>query len=105
MRMENGVVTDFAEKPQVSVGYINGGFFVLDIRRIWKYLGADPQTTLEREPLQQLAADGQLMAYEHTDFFQPMDTAREYRRYRTSNASPSRCWATRSSRSSSLRRA
>jgi glucose-1-phosphate cytidylyltransferase len=73
------LVTQFNEKPQVSVGFINGGFFVLDGRRIWDYLGTDPSATFEREPLQRLAADGQLVAYEHADFFQPMDTAREYR--------------------------
>jgi glucose-1-phosphate cytidylyltransferase len=78
LQMQGNVVREFNEKPQVSTGFINGGFFVFDAKRIWDYLGNHPNTTLEREPLQKLAMDGELMAYEHTEFFQPMDTAREY---------------------------
>lgn len=78
MRIEGGVVREFQEKPQVSEGFINGGFFVFDARRIWDYLGEGPGVFLEREPMQRLAADGQLVAYSHTGFWQPMDTAREY---------------------------
>jgi glucose-1-phosphate cytidylyltransferase len=78
LRMEGNTVREFNEKPQVSTGFINGGFFVFDAKRIWDYLGNHPTTTLEREPLQKLSSDGQLMAFEHTEYFQPMDTAREY---------------------------
>jgi glucose-1-phosphate cytidylyltransferase len=78
MRIEDGAVTEFNEKPQATEGFINGGFFVLDAKRVWDYLGTDPQTILEREPLRRLAADQELVAFPHTGFWQPMDTAREY---------------------------
>ncbi len=78
MRIEDGRVSEFNEKPQATEGFINGGFFVLDARRIWPYLGSDPGLILEREPLRRLAREGQLAAYPHTGFWQPMDTAREY---------------------------
>ncbi len=78
MRIEDGRVVEFNEKPQATEGFINGGFFVLDGRRIWSYLGTDRHTLLEREPMRRLAEEGQLVAYPHTGFWQPMDTAREY---------------------------
>jgi glucose-1-phosphate cytidylyltransferase len=78
MRMTADVVSEFNEKPQVAEGFINGGFFVFDAARIWAYLGTDPMTLLEREPLQRLTADGELVAFRHTGFWQPMDTLREY---------------------------
>jgi glucose-1-phosphate cytidylyltransferase len=78
MQMENDLVREFNEKPQASEGFINGGFFVFDARRIWNYIGTDPQTPLEREPLQKLARDGELVAYRHAGFWQPMDTLREF---------------------------
>jgi glucose-1-phosphate cytidylyltransferase len=78
MRIEDGAVTEFNEKPQATEGFINGGFFVLDAKRIWDYVGTDPKTIFEREPLRRLAADRQLVAFPHTGFWQPMDTAREY---------------------------
>jgi glucose-1-phosphate cytidylyltransferase len=71
-------VVHFNEKPQASGGFINGGFFVCDAKRIWSYLADGASTILEREPMQQLAADGELVAYRHTGFWQPMDTLREY---------------------------
>ncbi len=72
-------VESFTEKPQVSEGTVNGGFFVFDGARIWDYLPDDPGLILERAPLQQLAAHGELGAFEHAGFWQPMDTPREYR--------------------------
>jgi glucose-1-phosphate cytidylyltransferase len=78
MVIDGGCVTEFNEKPQTSEGFINGGFFVLDGRRVWSYLGEKPSTILEREPLRRLAADAELVAFPHTGFWQPMDTAREY---------------------------
>ena len=68
-------VAEFTEKPQTGEGWINGGFFVLD-RRVLSYIDGDP-TLWEREPMERLASDGQLMAYRHTGFWQPMDTLRE----------------------------
>jgi glucose-1-phosphate cytidylyltransferase len=78
MRVDAGRVVEFNEKPQTTEGFINGGFFVLDGRRVWPYLGTDTQTVLEREPLQGLARDAQLAAFPHGGFWQPMDTPREY---------------------------
>lgn len=78
MRLEQDRVVEFNEKPQATEGLINGGFFVFDAVRIWDYLGADPLILLEREPLQRLAREGQLVGFAHTGFWQPMDTAREY---------------------------
>jgi glucose-1-phosphate cytidylyltransferase len=71
------LVTEFNEKPQASGGFINGGFFVFDTRRIFDYIDSR-STALEREPMQRLAAEGQLAAYRHVGFWQPMDTPREY---------------------------
>lgn len=68
-------VAAFSEKPQAGEGWINGGFFVFE-PRVLDYL-QDDATILERAPLERLAADGQLMAYRHQGFWQPMDTLRE----------------------------
>ncbi|HCY14910.1 MAG: glucose-1-phosphate cytidylyltransferase [Curvibacter sp. GWA2_64_110] len=68
-------VNGFTEKPRGDGGLINGGFFVLSPRCIERIAG-DP-TSWEGEPLTSLATDGQLMAYEHQGFWQPMDTLRE----------------------------
>lgn len=75
---DRGSVCEFNEKPQTSEGFINGGFFVVDARRIWSYLEGGPALILEQEPLRRLAQDGQLVAYQHTGYWQPMDTYREY---------------------------
>jgi len=68
-------VQAFSEKPQVGEGWINGGYFVFE-RAVLDYL-KDDETILEREPLQRLANDKQLMAFRHTGFWQPMDTLRD----------------------------
>jgi glucose-1-phosphate cytidylyltransferase len=68
-------VAGFAEKPQAGEGWINGGFFLLD-RRVLDYIDGDA-TIWEREPLERLTADGQLMAFRHEGYWQPMDTLRE----------------------------
>jgi glucose-1-phosphate cytidylyltransferase len=70
-------IVKFTEKPQVGEGWINGGFFVLE-PGVLEYIAND-QTSWEREPLERLAADGQLMAYRHGDFWQCMDTLRDHR--------------------------
>ncbi len=70
-----GKVVRFAEKPQAN-GLISAGFFVLN-RRVFDYL-TGPECVFEREPLERLARDGQLMAYRHDGFFFAMDTFREY---------------------------
>lgn len=75
LSLEGDRVQAFTEKPQAEGGWINGGFFVFE-PGIFDYLEGD-DTILEREPLERLAADGQLMAFRHDGFFQPMDTIRE----------------------------
>lgn len=68
-------VTQFIEKPQGDGAYINGGFFVMN-KRVLDYIDA-PTTILEREPLERLTRDGQLMSFKHEGFWQPMDTLRD----------------------------
>jgi glucose-1-phosphate cytidylyltransferase len=75
LRLDGGQVTDFSEKPIGDGGLINGGFFVLS-PKVARYLGGD-DTVWELGPLRGLAADRQLMAWEHKGFWQPMDTIRE----------------------------
>ena len=77
LHMEGNAVTQFSEKPQTEAGWINGGFFVFE-PEIFNYL-EDDATVLEREPMEKLANDGQLFAFRHEGFWQPMDTLREKR--------------------------
>lgn len=69
-------VVEFSEKPLVSQGYINGGFFVFH-RRFFDYLSDDDDCVLEREPLEHLAKDGELIMYPHAGYWQCMDTYRD----------------------------
>jgi glucose-1-phosphate cytidylyltransferase len=74
--LEDGAkVTQFNEKPQAEGGWINGGFFVVS-RRVFDYL--DDETMFEQEPMRRLTAEGHLMAYQHSGFWQPMDTYQEF---------------------------
>ncbi len=75
LQMDGASVSGFAEKPRGDGGLINGGFFVLSPRCIERVAG--DATSWEIEPLTGLAADGELMAYAHHGFWQPMDTLRE----------------------------
>jgi glucose-1-phosphate cytidylyltransferase len=68
-------VNSFKEKPQSEGGLINAGFFILS-PEIFEYL-VDDQTVWEREPLENLALEGNLAAYHHKGFWQPMDTLRD----------------------------
>jgi glucose-1-phosphate cytidylyltransferase len=68
----NGKVRSFKEKPRGDGSFINGGFFVLS-PKVLSLLNSD-QTIWEEEPLMKLAADDELMAYQHLGFWQPMDT-------------------------------
>jgi len=68
-------VAQFAEKRQTGEGWINGGFFVFE-PRVLDYID-DDQTSLEGKPLENLAAESQLMAYRHRGFWHPMDTMRD----------------------------
>lgn len=73
--MDEDRVVRFNEKPQLEEGWINGAFFILE-PGIFDYIDGDT-TQWEREPMEGLAADGQLMAYRHDGFWQCMDTLRE----------------------------
>jgi glucose-1-phosphate cytidylyltransferase len=73
--LDGDQVVSFAEKPQLGEGWINGAFFVLE-PGIFDYIAGD-DTHFEREPLERLASDGQLMAYRHEGFWQCMDTLRD----------------------------
>lgn len=70
---ENNLITDFEEKPRMNE-WINGGFFVFN-RRIFDYL--DEDSVLEREPLERLVNEQQLVAYRHTGFWKCMDTFKD----------------------------
>jgi glucose-1-phosphate cytidylyltransferase len=75
---DHGAVRTFNEKPQVSGGCINGGFFVFQREVLDTMLDDREDLILEREPMQRLAAAGELMMYRHEGFWQPMDTPREF---------------------------
>ena len=75
LAIEEDRVGGFVEKPLGDSGWINGGFFVVEPNVIARI--ADDSTTWEREPLEGLARDGQLSAFKHEGFWQPMDTLRE----------------------------
>jgi len=76
LRVNGGAqIIEFTEKPQVGEGWINGGFFVLE-PAVTDFIEGDA-TIWEHEPLKALARAGQLMAYHHDGFWQPMDTLRE----------------------------
>ena len=75
--LDGDVVTAFAEKPPRTAGLINGGFMVFEREALLRYVPADADVMLEREPMAALAEDGQLMAWEHSGFWQAMDTSGE----------------------------
>jgi glucose-1-phosphate cytidylyltransferase len=75
LTVENNLVRQFKEKPFNEGNLINGGFFVLSAKAI-DYIDNDA-TLWEKKPMERLAADGQLAAYQHTGFWQPMDTLRD----------------------------
>ncbi len=89
---DGDTVTEFVEKPLTGAGWINGGFFVVQ-KEALKYIKDD--VPWESEPLRQIAADGQLVAYRHDDFWQCMDTYRELKileNYWKSGAAPWKTW-------------
>ena len=75
--INDATVTQFAEKPQMGEGWINGGFFVLE-PGIFDYIDGD-STSWENEPMQKMVLDNQLKAYSHGQFWQCMDTLRDMR--------------------------
>ena len=90
---DGDLVKEFVEKPQIGEGWINGGFFVLE-PEVLNYIEGD-ETMWEREPLERLAEDGQLVAYKHEAFWQSMDTLRDVRlleRLWQDNQAPWKVW-------------
>jgi glucose-1-phosphate cytidylyltransferase len=75
LELDGDQIVEFSEKPQLGEGWINGAYFVLE-PGIFDFIDGD-LVHFEREPLERLARDGQLMAYRHHDFWQCMDTLRE----------------------------
>jgi glucose-1-phosphate cytidylyltransferase len=90
--VEKGRVVEFTNQPQTVDGWINGAFFVLE-PEVYEYIEGD-DTQWEREPMERLAADGQLMAYRHESFWQCMDTLREKHILETLWQSGSAPWIT-----------
>lgn len=88
-------VSGFNEKPQAEGGWINGGYFVAS-PRIFDYLGDDADEVMfEQQPMQRLVAENQLAAYQHTGFWQPMDTFQEFtllNRLWAENNAPWKSW-------------
>ena len=75
MNLKGSLVAGFQEKPQGEGGWVNGGFFVLSPKVI-DFIDSDC-TLWEREPMERLAREGQMVAYQHDGFWQPMDTLRD----------------------------
>lgn len=75
LKIQDGAVTSFQEKPQMAQGWINGGYFI--IQPEFFDLIADDATVLERDPLERAAQMGELMAYKHDGYWQCMDTKRD----------------------------
>ncbi len=90
---EGNLVRGFREKPKGDNAWVNAGFFVME-PRVFDYLAGD-ETVLEKEPLQTLAKQGELVAYKHTGFFYPMDTLRDRAKLEQlweSGAAPWKTW-------------
>jgi glucose-1-phosphate cytidylyltransferase len=91
--MDGGAVRSFVEKPKGDGGWINGGFFVLSPKCL-EYIEGD-HSSWEGKPLDDIAAAGEMMAYEHRGFWLPMDTLRDKNRLEdlwTSEKAPWKCW-------------
>jgi len=93
LELNGDAIGEFSEKPQTHEGWINGAFFVLE-PAIFDYIDGD-DTQWEKEPLENLAKDGQLMAYKHNSYWQCMDTLREkyiLQKYWDSGKAPWKIW-------------
>ncbi|UAL30499.1 NTP transferase domain-containing protein [Nocardioides rotundus] len=78
MRVADGQVQEFNEKPTLAAGWVSGGYFMFDRIFVDKYLDDDPNLLLEHQPLQHLAADGELNMHPHEGFWMGMDTFRDW---------------------------
>lgn len=77
LELDGNQVVGFNEKPQATEGWISGGFFVCS-RKVLDYLTPNEDLIFEKEPINNIVKDQQLMVYRHEDFWHPMDTARDY---------------------------
>ena len=94
LEFDGDQIVEFSEKPQTGEGWINGAFFVCE-PGVLDYIPDDPSTMFERTPLENLAKDGQLMAYKHPGFWQCMDTLRDMHLLQTlwdSGEAPWKTW-------------
>ena len=76
IKLKKNKVSSFSEKDKLQEGWINGGFFVLN-KEVFDYIDDRQNCIFEKEPLQNLSKNGQLMAYKHEGFWHPMDTLRD----------------------------
>lgn len=90
LQLDGDRVARFAEKPQVAEGWINGGYFVLE-PQVLDYIEGD-EIVFEKEPLERLAEEGQLVAFRHDSFWQCMDTLRDVKLLEHLWASPNPPW-------------
>jgi glucose-1-phosphate cytidylyltransferase len=90
LNLSGNNIVSFQEKPQGDGSWVNGGFFVLS-PEVLDYI-KDDHTVWEREPMEQLAGDGQMAAYFHSGFWQPMDTLRDKNHLETLWASGKAPW-------------
>lgn len=88
--IEGEAVSRFHEKPENEMGWINGGFFVLE-PSVFDYIEGD-DSVWERSPLERLAAEGELSAFRHLGFWRPMDTLRDQRELEAMWASGEAPW-------------
>ena len=77
LTIKGNQVVGFNEKPQVAEGWISAGFFVCN-KKIFDYLNDEPTLVFEKNPIEQIVKEGQLMVYQHPGFWHPMDTSRDY---------------------------
>ena len=92
LSFDGDLVREFKEKPQIGEGWINGGFMVIE-PQVHDYI-EDDATSFEADTLEQLANEGQLVAYTHVDFWQCMDTLRDVRYLRSMWESGNAPWVT-----------
>ncbi|MCG3194863.1 MAG: Glucose-1-phosphate cytidylyltransferase [Thermoanaerobaculia bacterium] len=93
LHLDGDRVTAFTEKPQTGEGWINGGFFVLE-KKVLDFIQGDG-TYWELDPMERIAREGQLMAFRHEGFWQPMDTLRDKKHLEdlwNSGKAPWRIW-------------
>jgi glucose-1-phosphate cytidylyltransferase len=77
LKVKNGIIENFSEKPKEQVSRVNGGYFVAK-KKLFEYLNDDPKLVFESQPLEKLSRDKELVCYEHNGFWRSMDTYAEF---------------------------